>query len=89
MFLVMTFGPTDAPGFYSDMTNKFKVKWYMLFIETLCKIVTLINEQVKVTETDELFIGYKKIIFGSRTTIDDVFLLFSNLIAILVYPEFV
>ena len=58
-------------------------------IEALRKIGTLINEQVTVTETDELFIGYKKIIFGSRKTIDDVFLLLSNLIAILVYPEFV
>ena len=37
MFLLMPFGPTNAPGFYSDMIKKFKYEWDILFIETLQK----------------------------------------------------
>ena len=51
----MPFGPTNDPSFYSAMMKNFKDKWDMLFIETLRKIGTLINEQVTVTETDEVF----------------------------------
>ena len=47
----MLFGPTNAPGFYSATMNNFKDKRDILFIETLRKIGTLINEQVKFTET--------------------------------------
>ena len=57
----------------------------MLFIETLRKIVTLINEQVTVTETYEVFIQYKKLISVSRTIIDDILLCCDNLRSILVY----
>ena len=38
-------------------------------------------------EIDEIFIGDKKLIPGSRTIIDDILLLYSNLIDILVYLE--
>ena len=55
----------------------------MLFIDTLRKIGTLINEQVTVTETYEVFIGDKNLISGIRTLIDHIFLLCSTLIAIL------
>ena len=37
----------------------------MMFIDTIFKIVTLINKQVTVTETDEVFIADKKIISES------------------------
>ena len=57
----------------------------MLFIETLRKIGILINEQVTVTETYEGFIGDKKLISGSRKIINDILLLCSNLIVILVF----
>ena len=46
----------------------------MLFIETLLNTGTLVNEQIKVTETDEVFIVDKKIISGSKTIIDFIFL---------------
>ena len=59
----------------------------MLFIETLHKIETLINEQVTVTETDEVFTVDKKLILGSRTIIDDILLFHSKLRSILVYLE--
>ena len=84
----MPFGPNNAPGFYSNITNKFKGKWDILFIETLRKIGTFVNEQVTVTETDEVFIGDKNIISGSRGTIDDILLLCTKLQSILVYFEY-
>ena len=42
----MPFGTTNAPIFYSAMMKNFKDERDMLFIETLCKIGTLIKEQV-------------------------------------------
>ena len=47
----------------------------MLFIYTLRKIGYLINEQVTVTETGEVFIGDKNLISGSGKIIDDILLL--------------
>ena len=41
------------------MMKKFQEEWGMLFIETIRKIGTIINEQVTVAETDKFFIGYK------------------------------
>ena len=55
----MPSSPTNATGFYSAVMKNFKDKCSMLFIEDLRKIGTLINEQIKVTETDEVFIGDK------------------------------
>ena len=60
----------------------------MIFIEILRKIGTLINEQVTVTETDEIFFGDKKLMSVSRTIIGDILILWSNLGAILVYLEY-
>ena len=61
----------------------------MLFIEILRKNGTLMNEKVTFTETDEAFFGDKKLISGSRKIMGGIFLLCSNLRAILVYLEFV
>ena len=85
----MPFGPTNAPGFCLAMMKNFKEKWYIIFIETIRKIGTILNEQVKVMETDEVFIGDKRLIPGSRTTFDDILLLCINLQAILFYLEYV
>ena len=60
----------------------------MLFIDNLQKIVTILNENFTVTETDEVFIGDKSLFSGIRTIIDYVFLLCSNLGSIMVYLEF-
>ena len=51
----------------------------MLFIDNLHKIVTLLNEQITVTEIDEVFIGDKNLIPVSRTIIDYISLLCGNL----------
>ena len=83
----MPFRPTNYPGLYSYMIKNFKYEWDILFIETLHKIGTLINEQVIVTGTDEFFNGDKQLISGIRTIINDILLLCSNLRAILVYIE--
>ena len=67
--------------------KEFKYECDILFIDILRKIGTLINEQVTVTETDEVFIGDKKLISWSRTKINDILLLWSNLGEILFYIE--
>ena len=41
--LVMSFGTSNFPCFYSAMMKIFKDECGMIFIDTLCKIVTLIN----------------------------------------------
>ena len=69
------------------ITNSLKGKWYMLFIETVRKIVTLISEQGIVTEIDEVLIGDKQLISGRRIIIDKILLFCSNLEAILVYIQ--
>ena len=71
-FLVIQFGVTYSPGFYSDVIKNFKYKWDVLFIEALCKIVTLINEQVTVTKTYEVFLGDKNLISVSRKIIKNI-----------------
>ena len=58
----MPSGTNNAPGVYSDMVKNFNEKWDILFIVTLRKIETLLNKQVTVTKTDELFIGDNNII---------------------------
>ena len=55
----MPFVPMNAPVLYSDTMKKFKDEWDMLFIKTLQKIGILLNEQVTVMETDELFLEIK------------------------------
>ena len=49
----MTLQPTHTTGLYSAMMENFNYKWDIIFIDTLHKIGTLINEQVSVKETDE------------------------------------
>ena len=69
------------------MMKNFKYEWDMIFIKTLWNSGTLINEQVTVTETYEVFIGDKKLISAKRTIINDILLLCSYLRSILVYFE--
>ena len=71
----MPFGPNNTPSFYSDMMNKFKDEWDIQFIDTIKNIGTLINEQITDTETNEVFIGDKNIISGSRRIINNILII--------------
>ena len=71
----MPFGPNNTPSFYSDTMNKFKDEWDIQFIDTIKNIGTLINEQITDTETNEVFIGDKNIISGSRRIINNILII--------------
>ena len=72
-FNIMPFGPTNVPAFHSAMMLNFKTEWTDLFIE-MVKSKAEIGLPVCVNELNEIFIGMKKVISGSRTIIDDILL---------------
>ena len=86
-FNVMPFGPTNAPAFYTAMMKRLKDEWDILFIIRV-KLLTVIGaEIIRVTEANEIFVGTKKIVSGSRTIIDDIILYCSNKPLIILYFE--
>ena len=86
-FNVMPFGPTNAPAFYTAMMKRLKDEWDVLFIIKVKALLIIGNEIVIVTEANEIFVGTKKIVSGSRTIIDDIILYCSNKALILLYFE--
>lgn len=83
-FTVMPFGPTNAPSFYSAMMYDFKTEWDHLFVITIAEMKIIDGEPVTVNGTI-IFIGKKKLCYGSRTIIDDIFIWTSNLRLTLVF----
>ena len=83
----MSFGPTNAPGFYSSMMRNFKEYWDLIFTQTLRSINTIANNAISVTATDKICHNKTKLVSGSRTNIDDILILCSNLYLILIYLE--
>ena len=75
----MPFGPTDTPVFCSNMMRNLKEEWELLFTQTLRSTDTLGNNIVSVTEKDKIYLDKTKLVFGSRTIIDDILLLSRNL----------
>ena len=61
--------------------------WSLIFFFCMYSLVRLIILKGTVTETCEVFIGYKKLISAKRTIINDILLLCSYLRSILVYFE--
>ena len=86
-FNVMPFGPTNAPAFYTAMMKNLKDEWDLLFIIVLRSMNTLNGETIRITDANEIFLGEKKIVSGSRTIIDDILLFCSNKAMILIYFE--
>jgi hypothetical protein len=86
-FKVMPFGPTNAPGFYSAMMKNLKDEWDFLFIQIVRTIKFLSEEPVTVTAADEIFIGGKKVVAGTKTIIDDILLWCNNIELIMIYLE--
>ena len=70
----MPFGPTNAPPFYTAMMKDFKDEWDTLFIIHICEIKTHRGLAIVKTPTDDIMTGDKKIIWTSKTIIDDMFL---------------
>ena len=71
----MPFGPTNAPGFYTAMMKDFKTEWDDLFLIRVTAMQTynsLIIIRVD-TNQDAIIVGVK-LVWGSKTIIDDILL---------------
>ena len=73
-FAVMPFGPTNAPGFYTAMMKEFKTEWDNLFIIRVTAMKTYKGMIISVTATHIIMIGNTKLVWGSKTIIDDILL---------------
>ena len=83
----MPFGPKNAPGFYSATMRSFKKEWDLIFTQTLRSIDTLDNNEVSVTETEEIYLNKTKLVSGICTNIDGIIIFYRNLDAIIIYLE--
>ena len=86
-FKVMTFGPTNAPAFYSFIMKNMKDEWDGLFFERLQELSFVGGETVFISATMEIYIGKNKIVSGTKIVIDDIILWSSNVCALFVYLE--
>ena len=84
-FKVMSFGPTNAPPFYTCMMHQFRDKWEILFIIKLRATTSIGGEEIIVSNTDEITIGGVTLYCGSRVIIDNILLWASNLQVVLVH----
>ena len=73
-FTVMSFGPTNSPGFYTAMMRNFKGEWDTLFIIRVSALQKWEDLDITVTASKEIMIGKKKLVWGSKTIIDDILL---------------
>ena len=73
-FNVMPFGPTNAPVFYTAMMKDLKDEWDKLFIIKVLKLSTHNGKPITLTAVDEIKIGRKPVIWGSKVIIDDILL---------------
>ena len=68
----MPFGPTNAPPFYTAMMKDFKDEWDKLFILRLIEMKTYEGNVIVLSAAGIITIGGKKIVFSSKTIIDDI-----------------
>ena len=73
-FTVMPFGTTNAPGFYTAMMKDFKTEWDNLFIIRITAMKTYNGFAIIITINNDIMIGGVKLVWGSKTIIDDILL---------------
>ena len=73
-FNVMPFGPTNAPAFYNAMMKDLKDEWGKLFIIYLVAKRTFLGKDIVLSAAGVVTIGRQRLIFGSKTIIDDILL---------------
>ena len=81
-FNVITFGPTNAPPFYTVMMKDLKDEWDTLFVLRCTEIKQL---KVVVTLTAANVIMIKNPILGSKTVIDEILLWYDDKNLILIH----
>ena len=73
-FNAMPFGPTNTPVFYTTMMKDLKDEWDELFIIRLVAKCTFLEKDTVLSAADVVTIGRKRLLFGSKTIIDDILL---------------
>ena len=73
-FTVIPFGPTNAPGLYTAMMKDFKTEWDDLFIIRVTAMKTYNSLIIRVDSNQDVIIGGVKLVWGSKTIIDDILL---------------
>ena len=86
-FNVMPFGPTNAPPFYTAMMKNLKDEWDKLFIIRVVALKRHDDALITLTAANEIMIGNKLLVSGSKTIIDDILLWCACKKLVMVYFE--
>ena len=70
----MPFGHTNAPGLYIATMKDFETEWDNLFIIRITARKTYNNLIIRVDTNQDVIIGEVKLVWGSKTIIDDILL---------------
>ena len=73
-FTVIPFGPTNAPSFYTAMMKDFKTECDDMFIILVTAMKTYNTLIIRVDTNQDVIIGEVKLVWGSKTIIDDILL---------------
>ena len=86
-FTVMPFGPTNAPSFYTAMMRNFQTEWDNLFIERIHHQLhtTLKDLNIHINSCGEIFQNNSRLVYGSRSIIDNILLWCSEKRLVLLY----
>ena len=71
---MIPFGPTNAPAFYTSMMKDFKGEWDTVFILTISKMEGHKSFPIILTADYNIMICGRKLILGSKTSINNILL---------------
>ena len=83
----MTFGPTNAPPFYSDMGSDLKDERDKLLLIKVKALKYIDGEPIKSNDSLEISLRGRKVTHVTKTIIDEILLLCSYLMLLLLYLE--
>ena len=83
-FNVMTFGPINAPPFYTAMMKDLKDEWEKIIIP-VAALGTHQNHTITLTSVNEIMIGAQFLISSSKTIVDDTLLWCDDKELIMIY----
>ena len=73
-FTVMLFEPTNAPGFYTATMKDFKTEWDTLFVIRITTLKSYEGQTITVTASQDILISVVKLVWESKTIIDNILL---------------
>ena len=70
----MPFGPKNAPVFYTAMMKDLKTEWDNMFITRVTAMKIYGSHIITIDTNQDVVIGAVKLVWGSKTIIDDILL---------------